>query len=154
MAKILTWRDDWTLRIDTLDDDHRDIVKLLLEIERRFADEPDTPCEPGDAAAEGDLYEVLDRLGAFARQHFRREEEFMRTIDYPGLPEHRSEHALLMAEHTAMVRELRERGLERLGPRELEALKHWVVAHILGGDRGFADHYFEICGDGSASDCG
>ena len=160
MAKILTWRDDWTLRIDTLDDDHRGIVNLLLEIARRFADEPKGPDAlrigggGEDAGSDGDLYEALDRLGTFTREHFRREEEFMRTIDYPGLAEHRSEHALLMAEHTAMVRELRERGLERLGPRELEALKHWVVAHILGGDRGFADHYFEICGDGSASDRG
>lgn len=146
MPKILTWRDDWTLRIDTLDDDHRGIVNLLVEIACRYADEPQTPSVPGDNAPEGDLCEALDRLGAFTRQHFQREEEFMRTIDYPGLAEHRSEHALLMAEHTSMVRELRERGAKRLGPRELEALKQWVVAHILGADRGFADHYFEICG--------
>lgn len=152
MAKILTWREDWTLRIDPLDDDHRRIVDLLLDIALRFRDEPDaagrgdfgdTGVDPG---GEGGLYDALARLGEFTRNHFRREEEFMRTIDYPGLAEHRSEHALLMAEHTAMVRELRARGAERLAPEDLENLKHWVVAHILGADRGFADFYFEICG--------
>ena len=115
MAKILTWRDDWTLSIDTLDEDHRGIVDLLLAIASRFADEPQSADKSGIgegvAAVDGDedLYQALDRLGAFTRQHFKREEEFMRTIDYPGLAKHRSEHALLMAEHTALVREFGKR---------------------------------------------
>jgi hemerythrin len=146
MAKILTWRDEWTLRIDVLDDDHRGIVDMLLHVARRFGDESERQETPGQDGDEGDLYAALDGLGSFTRQHFRREEEFMRTIDYPQLGNHSSEHALLMAEHTALVRELRKRGIKRLGPKELETLKHWVVAHILGADRGFTDHYFKICG--------
>jgi len=71
MAKILTWRDDWTLRIDTLDDDHRGIANLLVEIARRFADGPEAPSVPGDSAAEGDLCEALGRLGAFTRRYFQ-----------------------------------------------------------------------------------
>ena len=151
MTKILTWRDEWTLRIDTLDDDHRAIVDLLLEIARRFGDEPERSegseeSTRTDNQNDDDLYAALDRFSAFARRHFQREEEFIRTIEYPGLPDHRSEHALLLAELTEMIRELRERGVVRLGPQDLDALKQWVVAHILGTDRKFADHYFRICG--------
>ena len=51
-----------------------------------------------------------------------------------------------MAELKEIVRELRERGSDRLTPQDLETLKQWVVAHILGMDRKFADHYFQICG--------
>ena len=151
MTKILTWRDEWALRIDTLDDDHKAIVDLLLEIAHRFGDQPE-PSEGSEESAEteehtdNDLYAALERFSAFARLHFQREEEFIRTIDYPGLADHRSEHALLMAELTDMVRELRERGVVRLGPQDLDALKQWVVTHILGTDRKFADHYFRICG--------
>ena len=150
MTKILTWRDEWALRIETLDDDHRAIVDLLVEIAYRFGDEPE-PSEGSEERAEvddqtdDDLHAALARFSAFARQHFQREEEFIRTIEYPGLPDHRSEHALLMAELTDVVRELRERGITRLGPQDLETLKQWVVAHILGADRKFADHYFRIC---------
>ena len=158
MAKTLTWRDEWTLRIDTLDDDHKAIVDLLSDIAQRFAEEPERPVESdegdgvggGGDGGDGDLYAALGRLSAYTREHFRREEEFMRTIDYPGLADHRSEHALHMAELTTQVREFRERGLERLSVQELEFLKQWVVAHILGADRGFADHYFEICGEDKA----
>jgi len=151
MAKLLTWRDEWTLRIDTLDDDHRKMVELLLEIAHRFGDgyehqegigESENPPNQGK---EG-IYSTLDHFGVFARQHFQREEEFLRTIDYPGLPDHHSEHVLLMAELKEIVRELRERGSDRLTPQDLETLKQWVVAHILGMDRKFADHYFQICG--------
>jgi hemerythrin-like metal-binding protein len=154
MAKTLTWRDEWTLRIETLDDDHKVIVGLLSDITQRFAEEPEQPEGSeegdGDGGGDGDLYAALDRLSAYTREHFRREEEFMRTIDYPGLADHRSEHALHMAELTTQVREFRERGLQRLSAQELELLKQWVVAHILGADRGFADHYFEICGEDQA----
>lgn len=156
MAKILTWRDDWTLRIDTLDDDHRVIIEMLSEIAGRFGDEPrqkgrEPQTEEGNAADADALYDALDRLGSFAREHFRREEEFMRAIDYPRLPEHRSEHALLLAEHKALTRELRDQGVGRLGGSELDDLKQWVVAHILGADRGFTEHYFKICGADSDS---
>ncbi|MCG6862987.1 MAG: hemerythrin domain-containing protein [Chromatiaceae bacterium] len=150
MAKILTWRDEWTLGIDTLDDDHREIVDLLLDIARRFGEAPEhsegSP-ESTDTnnAADDSLYDALNHFGAFARRHFQREEEFIRTIEYPGLPDHRSEHALLMAEFTDLVRDLRERGVTRLAVQDLDTLKQWVVAHILGADRKFADHYFQIC---------
>ena len=149
MAEILTWRDEWTLHIDTLDDDHRRIVSLFLEIARRFNAETERPegSKEGVGAddTDDDLYASLDRFGTFTRSHFRREEELVRTIDYPGLPHHRSEHTLLMAEFTALVRELRERGVERLDPQDLETLKQWILAHIVGADRRFADHYFQIC---------
>lgn len=150
MAKILTWRDEWTLGIDTLDDDHREIVTVLQKMACRFGNRSECPegwsenREAGNDCDE-DLYAALDRFGGFVRRHFQREEEFIRTIDYPGLPDHRSEHALLMAEFTETVRELRERGVVQLGLQDLVALKQWVAAHILGADRRFADYYFAIC---------
>lgn len=152
MTKILTWRDEWTLHIDTLDDDHRAMVDLLLEVAHRFSAEPERSDGSQESTNAGrnsdeDLYAALDRFGAFVRQHFRREEEFIRTIDYPGLADHRSEHVLLMAELTDLVRELREQGVTHLAQQDLLTFKQWVVAHILGADRRFADHYFQICGE-------
>jgi len=151
MAKILTWRDEWTLRIDTLDEDHREIVGLLSEIARRFGEDSEQ-CELPRAGstsdggyAEEDLYASLDRFGALARRHFQREEEFIRTIDYPGLVDHCSEHLMLMAEFTDFVRDLRVRRVVHLDHQDLQALKQWVAAHVLGADRKFADHYFQIC---------
>jgi hemerythrin len=150
MTKILNWRGEWTLGIDTLDDEHREMVDLLLNVAHRFGTEPPSAGASGkgrDNSKEAceDLYSALDRFGTFVRQHFHREEEFLRTIDYPGLADHHSEHLMLMAELTDLVRELRQRKVTHLGPQDLEALKQWVVAHILGADRKFADHYFQIC---------
>jgi hemerythrin len=151
MANILKWRDAWTLHIDTLDDDHRQMVDRLVELEQRFGNDRqksgslEASGSVGDGAPDEDLHLALDRFGAFVRGHFQREEEFIRTIDYPGLSEQRSEHLLLMAEYTDFLRVLRESGIEQLGPQELETLKQWIVAHILGADRKFADYYFSLC---------
>lgn len=151
MAKILTWHDAWTLHIDVLDDDHRAIVELLCEIADRFCHGTQHPGEPDRDAGTSvddcgeDLYAALDRFGALARAHFHREEELVRTIEYPGLPDHCREHALLMAEFASLVRELRERGARHLEDRDLEHLKQWVMAHVLGTDRRFSEYYFKIC---------
>jgi len=150
MAKILTWRDAWALHIDTLDDDHRALVDLLQEITEHFCPEGGRPDgSPPDTLVRGDagdeLYAALERFGDLARRHFARVEELARTIDYPALADHHTEHVLLMAEFTTLVRELRRRGAVRLNAQELDNLRQWVVAHVLGADRQLAHHYFKIC---------
>ncbi|MEA3276868.1 MAG: hemerythrin family protein [Pseudomonadota bacterium] len=149
MEKIITWHDHWTLHIDTLDEDHHALVELLSDLARCFATEPGEGSGSDELAdcAGVDLFAALEQLGAHAREHFRREEEFMRGIDYPGLAEHRTEHALLMAEYTELVRDLKEQGVRHIDEKTLETLKHWLIAHILGADRGFADVYFQLCGE-------
>ena len=70
----------------------------------------------------------------------------MRSIGYPELVAHRSEHALLVAEYVEMVRELRQQGVTRLEEETITALRSWLVAHILGADRDLAEFYYGVVG--------
>ncbi|WP_296900094.1 hemerythrin family protein, partial [Thiohalocapsa sp.] len=64
-----------------------------------------------------------------------REEALMRTTHYPDTAEHAGEHALMLAEYTAMVRDIIARGDARLRISDLEALKQWFMGHVLDMDK-------------------
>lgn len=165
MSEILKWRDEWTLQIDVLDEDHVELVELfnriaslygtleevgarsgapgrLAPVAEAAAGRAQESCPDGGAA----LLECLERLSDRTREHFRREEEFMRGIDYPELADHKSEHDLLLAEFTDLMRGLRERRTETLDFETLDDLKRWLISHIVGEDRRFAEFYYGICG--------
>lgn len=139
MSRLLTWRDEWSLNIPVLDEDHRALIEQLAELCRRFCPEA-SGGRSGDANA---LLNALEALGEQMRAHFHREEALMQTIDYAGMVDHCGEHALLMAEYTALLREWRAAGLTVFRAEIQETLRHWMLAHILGADREFASVYFQ-----------
>ena len=142
MPKLLTWRDEWSLNIEALDKDHRALIERLADTCLRFCPEASTG-RAGDARA---MLSALTELGEEVRAHFRREEAFMLAFGYEGLADHRHEHALLMAEFTAMMREWRADSLHVFDAMMQGIIRDWLLAHILGADRRFADTYFRLCG--------
>jgi hemerythrin-like metal-binding protein len=135
---FLVWRDEWTLDVAFMDDDHRFLASRLNRIA------PDLRrCASGSASeiVANRLNRKLHVLGEHTREHFRREEYAMRETDYPGLVEHKSEHDLLLAEYTILMRDIQDAGLSGgMNMGVLDALKEWLIAHVLDDDRSLADY--------------
>lgn len=148
MPKLLTWRPEWSLHLDTLDRDHRALIEQLADVCLRFCPEASSG-RAGNALA---LIDALTDLGEAMRAHFRREEEFMRSFAYDGIGRHRNEHAILMAEYTDMLREWRAEGLHVFDEAAQSTVRDWLLAHILGADREFANAYFRLCGRDESPD--
>jgi len=76
------------------------------------------------------------------RAHFKREEAFMLSIDYPGLDEHKKTHCLLLEK----VCELGVRNMLNLLTDKYykENLKKVVIHHIAGDDTKLAEYYEEL----------
>lgn len=141
----LVWREEWCLGIEALDTDHRELVRLLNlllesqgqaleDSEGHQADGGQRPVEPGQ---EADLAALIAHL----REHFRREEELMAAIAYAGLEDHRSEHAMQIAELLILCRELENSGARRLAAESLEWIKRWCFDHFVIEDRRLAEAY-------------
>ncbi|WP_132976455.1 bacteriohemerythrin [Thiobaca trueperi] len=141
MLKLLTWRADWSLNIEALDQDHRALIAHLAGICQRFSPEVSS-VRDGNALA---LIEALTDLGEAVRAHLQREEAFMQAFGYADIGEHQSEHAILMAEFTAMLREWRAEGVHVFDETIQAMVCDWLLAHILGADHDFADAYFQMC---------
>ena len=152
----ISWQDHWNLHIDPIDEEHRALVEGLNRLAERFvAPLPGLSGQegngngvggtPGDDLGAVDrhraLITALEILADQTREHFKHEEALMRAIDYPELAAHRSEHALLLAEYVEMVRDLDRQATSHLDAETLAALQHWLVGHMVGADREYANHY-------------
>lgn len=138
------WREQWCVGIDALDRDRRALVAILNHMALRFGESPDGAPPPGaadlamarrHADAPSALCYWLDALRTRTRDHFAREESLMRATHYPELAEHAGEHALMLAEYTALMRDIVARGDEQLRLADLEALKQWFMGHVLDMDK-------------------
>lgn len=154
MTKLMTWRDEWSIGIATLDADHRALIETLMDICLRFCPESGAGTAASGPGQAGGLVDALEGMGEQVREHFRREEAFMRAIGYERLGEHVREHAVLMAELKDMLRDWRERDIRVFDDSTHEAMRQWLLTHILETDRSFADAYFRICGIDPESNAG
>jgi len=142
MTTLLIWRDEWSLGIDDLDRDHRELVRLLNRLVCL-----DDPGSGGTAESAGSLAaECLEQVIAHLRLHFGREEAFLQSINYPGFLEHKTEHSLEMAELMELKRLLKVRGARRIDEGTAASLKRWFFNHVIAEDQRYADFYFEQLG--------
>jgi hemerythrin len=144
MSEPLSWRDDWVLEIEMLDDEHREMVRL---INRLF-----------DAADRAPLTGRLDALMDHLRRHFATEERFMRAIEFPDTDKHCREHVMQMAEFVDLRRSITRSCATALDAEDQASIRHWFFNHVVAEDRRFGAFYRDVvCGDedantGSATD--
>lgn len=129
MNKMLEWNDAWLLGIGELDLEHREMVRLLNRLVETNAPEG--------------LIERLDALVFLLRRHFKKEEEFLRAINYPNFDNHKKEHVMEMAEFIQLRRDLESTGGDSLDAATVQSIKHWFFNHVVAEDKRFADFYFQ-----------
>ena len=157
MSKLISWRDDWSLGIDTLDRDHRALMERLIDIYLRHC--PQTGrwglSEGGARGPSGPT--LLDELGVLRAEtdaHFRREERFMNSIGFAGVSAHAAEHARLTGDFDALLETWRAAGVRSFDDRALDRVRQPLLGHILTADRAFADVYHRLCKDGRQPETG
>jgi hemerythrin len=139
-APFFEWRDEWTLEVGFMDEDHRLLAERLNALGCQFGCREDQGggASPPTALRRTALLSALDELGREVRDHFQREEEVMRTLAYPGLTAHKAEHDLLLAEYRLLVREIGDSAKTYLDVETLDSLKQWLMGHVLDMDRDLA----------------
>jgi len=124
----IEWNDFLSVGHAKIDEDH----KHLLEILNRLADSEER--RKRDVVAK-----AVNDMAAYASEHFAREEELMKAINYPLLAEHTERHKELTAKVAAWQRKLTGRWHPWHGGTFFAVLAHWLVSHILDDDRLVAD---------------
>ncbi|PVV11285.1 MAG: hypothetical protein B6D77_07065 [gamma proteobacterium symbiont of Ctena orbiculata] len=127
MKKFLSWRDDWYLGIDEIDQQHLRLVELVNQTADLIN------AAGSGSAGNGGGMELVLQLQEETRQHFRDEEAFMRAHDYPHVTRHHREHALLQAELKDLIREIEE-GKRGFDIETLTSLKYWLIDHVIESD--------------------
>lgn len=138
MAKeFFTWRGDWSLHIDLLDSQHRELSVCLNRVARC--------CIPSESSGENGVRTIdtravrrlVEAVYRCAQRHFSDEEALMQIKKYPGYIAHRREHVLLLAELKCLLRESTDPS-SPIARETLVALKTWFIGHMADSDRQFA----------------
>jgi hemerythrin len=151
MTAFLIWRDDLLMGIDVLDADHQQMVMLLNLLVAAGEPPPDpqalddNPESTSQAPAVAAL-EHLDALIAHVRDHFEREEAFLRAIGYPDYVDHKREHTMQMAEFVDLRRRLADETTRYVDPDTAQGIRNWFFNHGIAEDREYAAYFFRVCG--------
>lgn len=126
---VSRWHNGMKVGIETVDEDHRTLFAILGEL--------DSALDAGTTPEWTELIDILDRLGAYARNHFQREEEIQREVGYEGLEENQRQHAELTRTLDAFATRLKtdpSADIHLASEAMRSFLTVWVTEHVLKVD--------------------
>jgi hemerythrin len=97
-----------------------------------------------ESRSDAELNSLLDQFIEYTFVHFVSEQVLMQRSGYPGLEMHRQQHDQLLQELRAVQTQTRS-GEAHVNSDLATDLRGWLIIHIEGMDRAFAD-YLESTG--------
>ena len=126
----ITWREQMSVGIKEIDDDHRQLIAVINDF--NFASE-----SRSGQLDEGNMRVILAKLQRYAREHFDREEKLQLGSNYSGYAENKKQHEVLTRQLDEFVHLYAD---GKLGPAKSATtlmnkfLNRWLVDHILKVD--------------------
>lgn len=121
---IIEWRDDYSVDIQEIDEQHKCIVNYINEL-------GDALIRKGNQVA---VYDVVNKLVEYTKIHFAVEETLMRIFTYQGYNEHKISHDMLVLQLSSLQKKLYD-GHPEVGMELMMLLKKWLLEHISHEDK-------------------
>jgi hemerythrin len=127
MIMGISWRDDLAIGIESIDNQHRELIA-------RF-DALLTACRDGNGGPE--LLRLIIFLDDYVVTHFRDEERLQRKVSYPEYEQHRQQHAGFVKRLHALKSQLSEDTPPALSQilSTNNMLLDWLLKHISSEDQ-------------------
>ena len=125
--QFVTWKDEYSVGVDSLDNDHRKLLNLINNFQTAVK------YQTGEAFER----EALDDVVAYTKYHFGREEKMMEEAGYADLEAHKEIHRKMIAKVDEFLIDYEKQGHEALEDVALY-LKDWLVGHINGNDQEYS----------------
>lgn len=123
----IEWTDDLSVGIGQIDDEHLELLKIINKIERALY----------EGYAHKLIVTVFDTLIEYTVNHFRNEEKFLKSINYPGLAQHKIEHKKLTEQALALNKDKKYIFPDTIA----DFLYSWLNDHIRKEDKKFGEYY-------------
>ena len=97
---LITWKDEFSLGIDSVDHEHRELIELINSLDVAMRDD----------ATHATVVETLGEIYARIAAHFALEEKIMRDAHYNGYTAHKQDHETLLDELLEVIDSVDEDG--------------------------------------------
>jgi len=124
---VLQWSEDFSVNVKEIDDQHKVLISMINELHEALLAKKGREVQKP----------IIDKMIAYAKDHFALEENCMRKFNYADYEAHQRSHAVF----TQKTDELQER-LEKVGfvftVEIINFLRDWLRDHILGVDKKYS----------------
>lgn len=125
------WTKDLELGLPLIDGQHRKLVGHLQDLERAT--------RLGRPMSE--VTQCIEFLTAYTAEHFHTEERFLSERRYPGLEEHKAQHATFKANVAKAAQAVQTRLAEEQSVKLIQSMVvHWYLDHIRGTDQDYVTY--------------
>ncbi len=125
--EFFKWKDSFSVGINELDRQHQSFLEGLNDC---FSKASDNKQARVDAS-------LIERLKAYATEHFRFEEALMRKLEYKDLQHQKGQHEFFVSQ-IAELEKAHSAGSGTSIQSVLSFLRDWFLEHILSEDKKFA----------------
>lgn len=123
----LTWSEDLAVGNHFIDGDHRKLIDMVNRLHVVMQ----------EGRGKEVLGKVLHNLIVYTQEHFTREEDLMRRLQYDNIDAHKREHEKLLQQVLDMHQKF-ETGTITLSVQLLHFLRDWLIEHIGEADKKLA----------------
>ncbi|MBU0481615.1 MAG: bacteriohemerythrin [Proteobacteria bacterium] len=126
---LFDWKNEYSVSVAEIDEQHKKLIALINKLHEAMT----------SGRGKEVVNAVLKELADYTVFHFSKEENLMRTNDYPGYPEHLEKHQKMTAKVLALQADCK-RGKVSVSMDVMDFLKSWLDKHILGTDKQYAPY--------------
>lgn len=122
----LVWDEGMSVGIDSLDDDHKQLIAILAQLMSAKIEKLD----------QQDIADVFEQLECYCQLHFAKEEAFLAKINYQQLVAHKQSHQDFIKQIPQLKRQWFGDASEQEVVKEqiVLFLQQWLIKHILEED--------------------
>ena len=124
---LVEWQECYSVGNEKLDQQHKRLVGMINQLGVAMDTGSERPV----------LMKILNSLAGYTKTHFSEEERLLEEHAYPGLDEHKEEHAMLNRQLADFYRDF----YMTTRPQTAEVmafLQGWLYGHILEKDKGYS----------------
>ena len=126
MEEFFSWEDRYDLGVPSMNDEHKVLIKKMNDLHTAVANNASS------------IQEKLESLVEYTIKHFKDEEMYMESINYPGVDAHKLTHKKLLSDLAVFGESYKESN--KIPDKLFPFLRLWLSSHICGIDMKYAKH--------------
>ncbi len=128
--KFIEWNDNLSVKIESIDDEHKILIGMINEFYDNIKEQSQTDLIAG----------LIKKMREYSVFHFNTEESYMRLYDYPGYGEHKNEHDAFISKVVDLEERFNKGGLI-ISLEVTTFLKNWLKSHINKTDKKYTEFF-------------
>ena len=125
LRALFTWREDYKLHHTEIDEEHKKLFQIALKALNYR----------NDTDLKSNIKSVIIELNEYMKFHFDHEEEFMDSIGYPEIEQHKSMHENIIIQINDLIRNIASYSLVEFEKKLMTYIDIWLVNHIIFEDK-------------------